>query len=34
MWDAITKERLNALIDTMEQRVRDLVAAKGGYTKW
>ncbi len=28
------QERLKALIATMPQRVKDLVAAKGGYTKW
>lgn len=33
-WNKVTKERLRALICTMPQRVKDLVAAKGGYTKW
>ncbi len=28
------KERLKALIATMLQHVKDLVATKGGYTKW
>jgi hypothetical protein len=31
MWNAISKGRLSALIDTMEQRVKDLVSASGGY---
>jgi fructose-bisphosphate aldolase class 1 len=33
-WEKVSKERLKALIATMPQRVKDLVAAKGGYTKW
>jgi transposase len=33
-WEKVSKERLKALIATMPQPVKDLVAAKGGYTKW
>jgi hypothetical protein len=33
-WEKVSKERLKALIATILQRVKDLVAAKGGSTKW
>ncbi len=33
-WEMVSKERLKVLITTIPQRVKDLVAAKGGYTKW
>jgi tryptophanase len=33
-WDAITIEQLNELLDSMHQRCVDVIAAKGGHTKW
>ena len=33
-WDAITREQLLELIDSMGQRCQDVIDAQGGYTKW
>ncbi|KAF1977069.1 hypothetical protein BU23DRAFT_453791, partial [Bimuria novae-zelandiae CBS 107.79] len=33
-WDAITREQLLELIDSMRQRCQDVINAQGGYTKW
>ena len=33
-WDKITQEDLYRLVASMRQRVRDVIAAEGGITKW
>jgi transposase len=33
-WKAITQSKLEALIATMPQRIKDLIAAGGGITHW
>jgi hypothetical protein len=33
-WEAITKEKLEQLIATMPQRIRDVIEARGGHTRW
>jgi len=41
LWDAIQKvwvemdnEFLTRLIESMPQRINDVISAKGGYTRW
>jgi hypothetical protein len=34
VWDSISAEQLNELIDIMYQRCQDVIDAYGKYTKW
>ena len=34
IWNNIDQERCIELIETMPERINDIIRAKGGYTKW
>ena len=34
VWDAISEENLNELIDSIRQRCQDVIDAQGGHIKW
>lgn len=34
VWEAISANQLNSLIDSMRERYKAVIAAKGGFTKF
>ncbi|KAF9734931.1 hypothetical protein PMIN01_06336 [Paraphaeosphaeria minitans] len=33
-WESISPDHLDSIVNTIGERCRDVIAAKGGHTKW